>query len=171
VNAFTFTGEFAGFVRLADGKRRLLLRTHEQELLFKLAKEMRQELDGMLAPGASVTVKGIEEDDGEHRRLVVSELHIDPEHQRGHCTVRVCSKKNCWRAGGRELAHLLEKEIDEAGLSDVVRLKITGCLDRCDDAPTVACNEHHIAPCTPHAAQELVARLKARLKAPTGARH
>jgi len=164
VSAFTFTGEFAGFVRLPNGKRRLLLRTHEQELLLKVSKELRQETAGQLELGAMITVHGTEEEDeGHHRRLVVSSGHFDDGAAgRGACTVRVCSKKNCWKSGNRELAHLLEGEVQAAGLSHVVRLKLSGCLDCCKHAPVIACGDHIMRDCNPREVRELVARLRAR---------
>ena len=164
MSAFTFTGEFAGFIHLPNGKRRLLLRTHEQELLFKVPKELRQEMAGQLEFGVTITLRGVEEEDeGHHRRLVVSSVHFDDGAAgRGACTVRVCSKKNCWKSGNRELAHLLEREVQVAGLSHVVRLKLSGCLDCCKHAPVIACGNHVIRHCNAREVRALVARLRTR---------
>ncbi len=163
MSAFTFTGEFGGFVRLANGKRRMILRTLDQELVLKVPRSLREELDGMLNMGGTLTVHGVEEQEGEHRKFIVSEIELTPEHRLNGCTVRVCGKKNCWRKGNRELAHLLEKELDRCGLSRLVRLKVSGCLDHCDQAPAIACNEHVMEYCERETVQKLVERLKARL--------
>src|SRR5204863_3950568 len=74
MSAFTFTGEFAGFIRLANGKRRLVLCALSQEMMFKVPREMREELEGMLIRGGTITVHGVEEHEGEHHEFVVSAL-------------------------------------------------------------------------------------------------
>ena len=143
----------------------MVLRTVDQELVLKVPRELRQELDGLLRPDATITVHGEEVDDEDHRhRFVVSMIEIGAEHRRGPCVVRVCSKKNCWKQGGREMAHLIETEIEAAGLDDAVRLKLSGCLDCCKYAPTIACNEHVIDSCDRKVVAELIERLKARFK-------
>jgi NADH:ubiquinone oxidoreductase subunit E len=76
----------------------------------------------------------------------------------------VCSKKNCWRQGGREIAHLVERELESAGLQRLVRVKLSGCLDCCKSAPTIACNERLIANCERETVEKLVTRLRARLQ-------
>jgi NADH:ubiquinone oxidoreductase subunit E len=168
VSAFTFTGQFAGFTRLPNGKRRMLLRALHQELVLKVPRELRQELDGMLTPGANLTVHGVERADGDHRKLVVSEVELSPEHRIHACTIRVCSKKNCWRQGGREIAQQIGEELERADLDDVVRVKLSGCLDCCKFAPTIACNEHVISECDSESVVDLVKRLQARLPSKAG---
>ena len=163
MSAFSLTGEFAGYVRSENGKRRMLLRTLDQELLLKIPKELRQELDGMLREGMRITATGHEEMDGEHCRPVVSQVIFAPDEPSASCTIRVCSKKNCWKSGGREVALVLEKELERTGLDGRVRLKISGCLDHCKFAPTVACNERIIERCDAECARELVERLRTRL--------
>ena len=163
MSAFTFTGAFGGFIRLANGKRRMILRTLGQELVLKVPRSLREELDGMLNLGGTLTVHGVEEPDGEHRKFIVSEIELTAEHRLNGCTVRVCSKKNCWRQGGREVAHMLEKEFEHSGLDRVARLKLSGCLDCCKNAPTIACNEHLIERCEQETVMKLVERLRARL--------
>jgi NADH:ubiquinone oxidoreductase subunit E len=163
VSAFSFSGEFAGYVRLANGKRRMILRTLDQELILKVPRELRQELDGMLRPGMRITVHGVEEMEEEHSRPVVSEVEFEHPEEAGPCIIRVCSKKNCWKDGGREVAHLLEKELERTGLDRQVRLKLTGCLDCCKYAPTIACNERLIDSCNEACVSDLVGRLRKRL--------
>ena len=163
MSAFSISGEFAGYVRLASGKRRMVLRTLDQELVLKVPRELRQELDGTLRPGMRVTVHGEEEEDDGHCRPVVSAVDLDRPDEAGPCVVQVCSKKNCWRAGGREVAHHLEKALEKAGLEKRVRVKLSGCLDCCKNAPTVACNERLIERCDEGGVFDLVERLRNRL--------
>jgi NADH:ubiquinone oxidoreductase subunit E len=51
--------------------------------------------------------------------------------------IRLCTKKKCWKNGGKELWYGLEREIDESGLTGVVRLKAVGCLDNCKRGPNL----------------------------------
>ena len=164
MSAFTFTGEFAGFIRLANGKRRLVLRALSQEMIFKVPREMREELEGMLLRGGTITVHGVEEHEGEHHEFVVSALDLGPGNRPEACLIRICDKKNCWKQGGREVAHALKEELENAGLSRMVRVKLVGCLDCCKRAPAMACNEHFMECCTPETARDLANRLRDRLK-------
>jgi hypothetical protein len=164
VSAFTFTGEFAGFIRLVNGKRRMVLRTLDQELVLKVPRELRQELDGVLRVGGKVTVHGMEEPDGEHHQLLVSAIELTPDHRLDGTTLRICEKKNCWRQGGREVAHEIQKQLEAAGLLDLIRLKFTSCLDCCKHAPVIACNERMIQDCDTQAVTDLVSRLRQRLR-------
>ena len=59
MSAFTFTGEFAGYIRLISGKRRMILRTLDQELVLKVPRELRQELDGVLRNLGVTTIVGV----------------------------------------------------------------------------------------------------------------
>lgn len=164
MSAFTFTGEFAGFIRLANGKRRLVLRTLAQEMMFKVPKELREELDGMMLRGGTITVHGIEEQEDEHHQFVVNALELGPGNRPDACTIRVCTKKNCWKQGGREVSDALQRELEDAGLSRMVRVKLSGCLDCCKRPPAMMCNERCMDLCTPETAVDLVTRLRARLR-------
>lgn len=164
MSAFTFTGEFAGYIRLANGKKRLVLRTLSQEMILKVPREMREELEGMLLRGGTITVHGVEEHEDEHHQFLVTALDLGPGNRPEACTIRVCSKKNCWKQGGREVAHALEQELETEGLSRMVRVKLSGCLDCCKRAPTMACNEHYMTECTPETARDLASRLANRLR-------
>lgn len=165
MSAFTFTGEFAGYIRLADGKKHLVLRALSQEMMFKVPRELREEVEGMLLRGGIITVHGVEEPSEGHHQFVVSALDLGPGNRPEACTVRVCAKKNCWRQGGKELARAVEHELEAAGLSRMVRVKLASCLDCCKRAPAMACNEHCMDLCTHETARALAERLRQRLQA------
>src|SRR3712207_5524131 len=70
---FELRGEFAGFIRTASGKRRMLLRSGADEWQLKVPKELRRQLVPHLSPGHNIAVLGIEERDewsGAVRRVV-----------------------------------------------------------------------------------------------------
>ena len=141
---FELKGVFEGFSRNDEGKRRMLLRNACGDVIeLKVPKKIRKEISDRLRPGMEIAVSGIEK-----RKLfravkrIVSELRILSEFrtQRSECAkcpIRVCSKKNCWKQGGKELWKYLEKRIAEEGLSEIVELKDVGCLKNCDHAPNV----------------------------------
>ena len=70
----------------------------------------------------AVTGHEVIEEGGRGPKLVVSSVHLVTasglEVPAG-CPIRVCTKKNCWRSGGKELWHALEAELAERGLTVV----------------------------------------------------
>lgn len=50
--------------------------------------------------------------------------------------VDVCAGRSCSRAGSKRLRHLLLRLLNEDGLLDEVEVRIVGCRDRCDFAPS-----------------------------------
>ncbi|MDB6172678.1 MAG: NADH:ubiquinone oxidoreductase 24 kD subunit [Chthoniobacteraceae bacterium] len=159
---FEMQGQFTGFIRDECGKRRMLLRAGEESILFKLPTALRKQLGDRLVPGHAIVVSGVEQRDplsGWVRRII-SRLHfLDESVVSSHCTVRVCAKKNCWKNGGKELWQALEQKIASAGLTDVVRLKAVGCLDRCKRAPNLDCGSTQLERCTPEMARALIDEL------------
>ena len=51
--------------------------------------------------------------------------------------IRVCQKSSCRKRGGDAVWSALEAAIDEQGLGDRVKLKATGCIDKCKAGPNV----------------------------------
>ncbi len=164
---FETRGEFVGFIRDESGKRRMLLRTGEQEeLCFKLPGELRKRFADLLLPGRVVVVSGVEQHNkvGGWIRRVISKLEFlgAPEPAaNAHRPIRVCAKKNCWKQGGKELWQTLEQKLETAGLTDVIKLKAVGCLDHCKRAPNLACGHTHLERCTPEMVDKLIRQLAA----------
>jgi len=170
---FEYRGEFAGFVRTLEGKRRMRLRVDGAELLLKVPKPLREQLFRLLVPGQTVVATGVEQRDRftEKMKRVVSGVRAltgaeSDEAACVACPIRVCAKKNCWRSGGKELWHALEHELGAAGLETSVQLKAVTCLDNCKRAPNATWGRHFYQRATPSQAGGIVAQIAAELGLP-----
>lgn len=158
---FALEGEFAGFFRDILGKRRIVLRVDGEEVFLKIPKSLRRELDGQLHAGQMVRVTGHQSPEpkaGRDGRVVLG-VQVAGEDACITCPIRVCVKKTCWRNGGRELWHELQRHIEAAGLQDSVKLKAVDCLDHCKKGPNVeiaGCDFHR---CAPRDAEKLLEHL------------
>lgn len=142
---FRLAGAFGGFVRNAAGKRRLLLHTASGEAHFRLPRALRRELEDRIAIGAAIAVAGFERENGSP-----AIVRVDIPGSTGACLtcpIRVCTKKNCWKRGGRELWHLLERELPS--IPGAPPLEAVDCLDRCKRAPNLDCGALEFERCTP----------------------
>lgn len=142
-------GAFRGFFRDVFGKRRMVLRVGEEELYLKVPKDLREQLTGKMALGDEIVAIGVQEG-GSRRKFVVSSVRAaDGSAICAACPIRICTKKNCWRSGGRELWATLERRLKDAGLADMVELKAVDCLDRCKQAPNADWQGHEYRHCGP----------------------
>ena len=162
---FELSGRFGGFVVTPEGKRRMLLRQGDQVCLLKVPRLLRRGLIGQFQPGESIRVAGTEEldpDTGVVRRIVsrvVPEaVTPSPAPPAVLCAVRVCSKKNCWRNGGRELWEALVRERAARGLAGQIELRQTGCLDRCQGRPNADVGPGEYTRCSPRDAAAILTR-------------
>lgn len=133
--AFTVQGVFAGFFRDIFGKRRMVLREGGHEVFLKIPKALRREQAAVLAPGQEVTVTG-HCDQADGRRVVTG---VQPAGSAAAITspILVCSKKNCWRNGGRAVWDALEHGIAAGGMANSVRLRAVDCLGHCKQGPNL----------------------------------
>jgi len=154
--SFEIQGRFAGFFRDFFGKRRMVLRVGNEEIYLKVPKVLRKELDGVLSSNQEVVAIGREGAEGPKSRVVVQVRTIGNERCIA-CPILVCTKKNCWRNGGKELWAALEQKIAEAGLSETVKLQGVDCLDRCKHAPNVDCGGREYERCSTADAAEILA--------------
>ena len=158
---FELHGEFAGFIRTLLGKRRMVLRTGREDCFLKVPKALRHRLTGSLYPGSKIAVTGYEvmEEGGRGPKLVVSSVHLVTSsglEVPAGCPIRVCTKKNCWRSGGKELWHALEATLAERGLTGVVQLEGVDCLDHCKRAPNAEWQGCEFHRCHPRDAEKIV---------------
>ena len=182
---FELAGRFGGFVFTEAGKRRMLLCGTGADWLLKVPKELRRRIVGKFRPGETIRVAGIQEPDpmtgGANR--IVSRVLPDPLTQppgpaaaSAHTTapeapstsacaspIRVCTKKHCWRSGGRELWEALGREVAAQGLADRIEVRQVGCLGRCKQAPNVDHGRHEHTRCGPTTAAAMVRRAAAEL--------
>lgn len=151
-NPFVLRGTFAGFVRTAKGKRRMILRTPQGETVgLKAPKALLQEMERAGGLGGELEVTGREKGlrpDGTVRREVVGWRWFGVG-QRGcaGCKIRVCAKANCWKQGGQALWQALEAGIREKGLEGVVELKAVRCMGRCKRAPNLEWRGRYLERC------------------------
>lgn len=51
--------------------------------------------------------------------------------------ILICQKSSCQKRGGRAIANMVERSLQDMGLSDQVTVKHTGCMDRCKAGPNI----------------------------------
>ncbi len=160
VSTFELTGRFGGWVRTDAGKRRLLLHQDEHTFLLKVPRLLRRNVIGKYHAGQIIHVAGTEEKSpgADVPKRTVSRLWTDSVGPAASCPVQVCSKKNCWRKGGRELWDALCRERDVRGLAGQVELRQVDCLDRCKHAPNADWGDHEFSHCSPGDAAAIIAR-------------
>ena len=178
---FELAGRFGGFVFTEAGKRRMLLCGTGAEWLLKVPKELRRRITGKFRLGETIRVAGLQAEDpatGGANRIVsrvlpdaVADLPETvaatpaPPRSPAACAspILVCTKKHCWRNGGRELWDALGREVESRGLTDRLEVRQVGCLGRCKQAPNVDRGRHEHARCVPAAAAVIVQRAAADL--------
>lgn len=164
-------GLFAGFVRTLLGKRRMLLHRDGDELLLKVPKELRHVLETRLSRGQEVIVWGEEEIEKRSGETVFTVSKVQTA---GFATgtqaaflvspIQVCSKKNCWRSGGKELDSALREALHERGLAGMVEVHEISCLDHCKRAPNCEWSGHVFSRCSPRDATWIVEQVAAGMR-------
>ncbi|MEO8350139.1 MAG: (2Fe-2S) ferredoxin domain-containing protein [Chthoniobacteraceae bacterium] len=137
----------------------MALRVGDEDVLLKVPKTLRHALSDELSRGDQITVDGQIDFDLESGRekQVVTQVRRMGQQACITCPIRVCAKKNCWRAGGKEVFHALKRRLAEAGLEDEVKLKTVNCLDQCKRAPNVECGHRIHHRCTPQDVERILA--------------
>jgi hypothetical protein len=169
---FDLTGEFAGFVRNEEGKRRMLLRIDRSApITLKLPKELRKAFEARLNLGMRVSVLGVEyRDFMGNAKFEISHLRLlspapsTPEACE-KCPIRVCAKKDCWKDGGEELYKRLQARVQELGLEDVVKVKAVRCLDHCKHGPNIEVGKKVFDRCDAKSVDEIIERAAQRANA------
>ena len=152
---FTIVGQLLGFV-IKDGYKIKYLRLifEEREYWIKVSKELRNTLDPRIVPGAWLEISGTqkrkktgivkltaesialarEQKQSEFEAIALPESKAKSTPK---ASVLVCQKSTCRKRGGDALCRTLEKELSDRGLSDRVKIKMTGCLKQCKKGPNV----------------------------------
>lgn len=55
-------------------------------------------------------------------------------------TVTICEEATCLKSGSRDLRKELQSQLEKAGLSDTVKILLSGCLGMCQKAPLIIVN-------------------------------
>ncbi len=151
ISPFTLTGQLLDFI-VKDGYKikGLRLAIAEREYWVKIPKSLRSNLDPNLKPGCWLTVTGYREIknlkiklEAETLRLVnpseVSCPVVTTENtkEKNQGSILICQKAGCWKQGGEELYQALAESLQAYGLEDKVKIKTTGCLKQCKQAPNL----------------------------------
>ena len=55
--------------------------------------------------------------------------------------ITICNGTSCINKGAVSLQHELESQLKQSGLTDKVKINISGCLGMCDKGPAMMVNE------------------------------
>ena len=167
-SAYELTGRFGGFVFTDAGKRRMLLHGGDHDRLLKVPRILRRRIIGKFPVGELIRVAVTEEREPETGVLKQVVSQVLPETGDffppptavpvASCVVRVCSKKNCWRKGGRELFEALAREVAASPHAANIEIRQVGCLDRCKHAPNADCGKRAYTGCLPREAGMIIAQ-------------
>ncbi|MGK7928605.1 MAG: ferredoxin [Spirulina sp.] len=152
---FTIVGQVLGFV-IKDGYKIKYLRLifEEREYWIKVPKELRNTLDPQIVPGCWVEVSGTQKRKKtgivklEAESIALAEKQSKSELEAialpkakakssPKASVLVCQKSGCRKRGGDAVCRALETGLRDRGLSDRVKIKMTGCLKQCKKGPNV----------------------------------
>jgi hypothetical protein len=148
---FELQGEFRGFQRNVGGKRRLVLRIGDKDEWLKAEKKLRKHFEHRLIFGQAIIVTGERWPRVDHLEILTA-----PVPPGAHSVIRVCTESHCWKRGARELWQQMAAEIEEAGLSPVVKLKSAACMDHCKRGPNVIFDGCFVERCTPEQARKFL---------------
>ena len=154
---FQYAGEFAGFFRDVFGNQRMVLRTGGDELFLGITAILRARLAKLLAPGEEVFVAG-KTQAGTRVTELVSRVWIGGQSVSAGC-IRVCSRKKCWRAGGKAIWDALNGYLPQSELGQSLKIETVDCLDNCKHGPNLELDGSLVERCT---ARKAVQLLKAR---------
>ena len=152
LSQFRLVGQLESFViKKGEKLKYLRMKVEEREYWLKIPKKLRQEIDMKMIPGTWLEVTGNRElkkktgffelEASTIKLLANPDIPcavIVPETASSSVgKILVCQKSSCWKRGGESICQRLEKQLDEQGLGDRVKIKLTGCLKQCKKGPNV----------------------------------
>ena len=172
---FRMVGQLESFViKKSDKIKYLRMKVEEKEYWLKIPKKLRSEIDINLTPGTWLEVTGNR--DFKKKKgffeLEASQVKLLPNPDKP-CAVLisdtespdtgkilVCQKSSCWKRGGKSVCQQLEQQLEEQGLSDRIKVKLTGCLKQCKKGPNVVIMPHKARYCQvkPREVEELLSK-------------
>ncbi len=147
---FEMQGRLIEFSEIKHGRPlRMLLEADGQIHSLKISKHIRLPDSPFFHPGAHVLVKGEqtwESPDEVKRKAFLIELiegaipdPAAPSTRAGALDcIRVCSRSNCWKNGGKQIYRAL-KEMAKEQIEGNVVIDTTKCLGHCDHPPALIC--------------------------------
>jgi Thioredoxin-like [2Fe-2S] ferredoxin len=161
--SFEYEGRFGGFFRDFFGNSRMVLQTRDEELFLGITRPLHTRLSNLLSPGQEIVVAG-NNFPGTRVTQLVSHAWITGRPVFAHC-IRVCSNKNCWRAGGKAIWDVLNRGVAEFKLRHSLRLETADCFDNCKLGPNLECDGSLIEHCTTEKGVELLKGLSSPVPA------
>ncbi len=159
---FRLVGQLESFViKKGDKIKYLRMKVEDKEYWLKIPKKLRSEMDINMIPGTWLEVtgnrefkkkKGFFELEASQVKLLANPdkpcAVIAPETESSDAgKILVCQKSSCWKRGGKSVCQQLEQELEQQGLSDRVKVKLTGCLKQCKKGPNVVIMPHKARYC------------------------
>ncbi len=154
---FRLVGQLESFVIKKGYKLKYLrMKVEEKEYWLKIPKKLRPEIDINLSTGTWLEVTGNREfkpkkgffqlEASQVKLLANPDIPcavIVPEPEATSVgKILVCQKSSCWKRGGQSVCQRLEEELEQQGLDDRVKVKLTGCLKQCKKGPNLVIMPH-----------------------------
>ncbi|MGB0561918.1 MAG: (2Fe-2S) ferredoxin domain-containing protein [Spirulinaceae cyanobacterium] len=146
---FQLTGQLIDIV-WKDGHipKYLKLMVEQQELWIKIPKSLRGKIDPQLTTRSWVQVTGtfkrakktgILKLKAETVELVSAAgcAALKPKKSNNIATILVCQKSSCRKRGADHVCERLEATVEQAGLTEQVKIQKTGCLKQCKHGPNL----------------------------------
>jgi (2Fe-2S) ferredoxin len=134
-------------IRLSKSARASLFRLNEAtplKLGMSISLRVKSKLDG-----ERETLKAYEISPDELNRIIQTTTEAQPGLQTTQTQIWVCDRGTCRQRGSQQVCAALTQEIRDLDLSDLVRVKTTGCLKACKHGVNVEVNgicHHGVSP-------------------------
>ncbi|MEL4898528.1 (2Fe-2S) ferredoxin domain-containing protein [Crocosphaera sp. Alani8] len=154
---FRIVGQLESFViKKGDKIKYLRLKVEEREYWLKIPKKLRPEIPLTMVPGTWLEIEGNREFKKSKGffQLEASQIKLLPNPDIPYAVIvsepesnpvgkiLVCQKSSCWKRGGKSVYQRLEQELEQQGLGDRVKVKLTGCLKQCKKGPSLVIMPH-----------------------------
>lgn len=175
LSQFRIIGQLESFViKKGDKLKYLRMKVEEKEYWLKIPKKLRPEIDPTMIPGTWLEItgnrefkkkKGFFELEASRIKLLPNPdipcaVVVSEPESTSVGKILVCQKSSCWKRGGESVCQQLEQELEQQGLSDQVKIKLTGCLKQCKKGPNVVIMPHKARYCQvkPREVEELLTK-------------
>lgn len=153
---FDIEGDYIGVV-----KKHLLLITDGKRVLIKLAKPLRDNLNGNITRMTRIRLSGaiqLRLRDGRLKMRIHTILPMPLEfalsdtsicqnipaksacaskqQEISNAKIMICQKSGCRKRGGKKLLSQLQQTLEQQGLHEQVKIQTTGCQKQCRNAPS-----------------------------------
>lgn len=151
VSEFNLAGRLDDFVLSSKGcLKYLYLSTIEADYRIKVLKSPRTSMASQLQANCYLKVTGMQKNKLHKGEVEYTAYTIEllPEpialekaiarESAQFTTVLICSGSSCQQQGGKAICQLLQAKLHDGDLTNKVKIKTTGCLKQCKQAPNIA---------------------------------